>query len=371
MNKLTIFTTAFATLVTIYGCTSTAKTEVNIEQSKPELLASLPLTFNSPASFTLDAENNILFTSPNLHNETFIKQGLMDKPATPAIGVIDNNDQVSTWYTFKPEDMESKSGTIVPMGIAKGPDGNVYIADMQLWAGGQSRILRVNVNKNQAISVDVVAIGLSFPNALAWRVNDLYVTDTVLSTEQNLATLSGVYKLPLKALNAKTPVTIKPFNSIKDHDQHLFEVFKSNGSLGFGANGLAFDGQGNMYTGLMEDGTVYKTTIDKSGNKIGSNLFASGMVANDGMHWNERTQSLYITDLFDNALYKIALDGTVTLLTKNGDTTGSNGELDGPGEVIVRGSKAYINNFDAAFGTPTMVNTKPDAPITISVLNID
>ena len=44
--------------------------------------------------------------------------------------------------------------------------------------------------------------------------------------------------------------------------------------------------------------------------------------------------------------------------------------LDAPGEVIVRGGIAYVTNFDAAFGASTMVNTKPDAPFTISVVPI-
>lgn len=352
------------------GCTSTLQAESNVEAKQSGLLASLPQEYNSPASFTIDAYNNVLFTSPNLHNDTFVKQGIISQPATPVIGVIDQNNDVATWYTFKPEDMEPTSGTIVPMGLAKGPDGNIYIADMQLWAGGESRIIRVNVKEGKAIDVDVVAKGMSFPNALAWHDDNLYVTDTVLSSVKDTSTTSGVYKLNIKELNAKNPVKIDAFKSKDVHDKHLFETFTSNGSLGFGANGLTFDDQGNMYTGLMEDGTVVKTTLDAKDNKVSTKLFADGMVANDGMHWDKSSQSLYITDLFDNAMYSIDLNGKLTLLAKNGDTDGANGELDAPGEVIVRGKQAYVNNFDAAFGAPTMVNKKADAPVTISVIEL-
>ncbi|MEM9101977.1 MAG: hypothetical protein AAGB12_06620 [Pseudomonadota bacterium] len=371
MKKLFITTTLAVSMLTLLASTSTVQATQAVKTKQPKLLASLPQAYNSPASFTIDAFNNVLFTSPNLHNETFVKQRVISQPATPVIGLINQKNDVETWYTFKQEDMEPTSKTVVPMGLAKGPDGNIYIADMQLWAGGESRIIRVNVKEGKAVSVDVVAKGMSFPNALAWNGNDLYVTDTVLATVKGKSTTSGVYKFNLKQLTANKPVQISAFKNKNEHDKHLFEIFTSNGSLGFGANGLAFDDQGNMYTGLMEDGTVFKTSQDESGNQLKSRLFAKGMIANDGMHWDKRTQSLYITDLFDNAVYSITLDGKLTLLAKNGDTTGANGELDAPGEVIVRGNQAYVNNFDAAFGAPTMVNTKADAPVTISVIDID
>ena len=371
MNNLVKTVSMVVSAAAMWGCANTVDNQMISSVKNTQLLAELPMSFNSPASFTLDDNENVLFTSPNLHNDLFVKQGLMKAPAVPRIGMIDQNDNVNTWYVFQPQDMEPTSGTVVPMGLAKGPDGNIYVADMQLWAGGESRVLRLNVDKGQVVSVDVVAKGFSFPNALAWHNNMLYVSDTVLATQKGQSTTSGVYQISIDELKAAKPLQIKPFQSADNHDQHLFELFTSNGSLGFGANGLAFDDQGHMYTGLMEDGTVFKTAIDEQNRNSGSQLFAQGMIANDGIQWNANSRALYITDLFDNAVYRIDLNGELTLLAKNGDTTGENGELDGPGEVIVRGKRAYINNFDAAFGVPTMVNTTPDAPVTISVIELD
>ena len=94
------------------------------------------------------------------------------------------------------------------------------------------------------------------------------------------------------------------------------------------------------------------------------------MIASDGIQWDSRSNALYITDLFDNAVYRIDMNGQAKLLAKNGNTDGSNNMLDAPGEVIVSGGIAYVTNFDAAFGASTMVNTKPDAPFTISVVPI-
>jgi len=371
LKKLFKLTTLMATALvgsSIVACADTS--QAMFTPTKAELLVELPMSYNSPASFALDANNNVLFTSPNLHNDTFVKQGLMKQAEVPRIGLIDKDNTVSLWYKFQPQDMEPSSGTVVPMGIAQGPDGHMYVADMQLWAGGESRILRINVANGKANGVDVVAKGLSFPNALAWKGNELFISDTVLSAEKGKPTISGVYKINLAELDAEKPLQITSYKDRTRHDLHLVETFESNGSLGFGANGLAFDNEGNMYTGLMEDGTVYKTAFDDKQNKSKTSLFVKGLVAPDGIQWDKTSKALYTTDLFTNSVYRIDLTGKLTLLAQNGDTDGANGELDGPGEVIVRDGEAIVNNFDAAFGVPSMVNTKPDAPVTISVIKL-
>lgn len=263
-----------------------------------------------------------------------------------------------------------RPGLIAPFGIAFGPDGNAYFADMQLWYGGTSRIMRINVENGKATGVETVVEGTSFPNALAWRGNDLFLSDTVLITEKGVSTTSGLYKFNITELNADNPVQVKPYGE-GDADPHLFETFTSNGSLTFGANGLTVDGDGNLYTSIMEDGTVVKTTVDADGNLAGSETFASGMGAVDGMAWDAGTNKIYITDLAHNAVYSIDMDGTVTLLAQNNDTDGSGGALDAPAEVIVRGKDAIITNFDATGLTPDMFNQAADLPITLSVIKLN
>lgn len=39
--------------------------------------------------------------------------------------------------------MDKTSGTVVPFGLAFGPDGNAYVIDMQLWAGGPLEYLKL------------------------------------------------------------------------------------------------------------------------------------------------------------------------------------------------------------------------------------
>lgn len=336
---------------------------------KSELFLTLPATFNSPASTDFDREGNIYFTSPNFHNDTLIKAGTMKQPAAPTIGRIDRNNNLTTWYTFKPEDMEKTSGKVAPMGIAFGPDGHAYVADMQLWFGGESRILRIIVKGGKAVGTEVVAKGFSFPNAVIFKKNDLFVSDTVLKSEPG-KTISGVYKIALSELSAAKPLTIKPYVDGTNHDPHLFETFVSNGKLHFGANGLTLDGDGNLYTAIMEEGSVHKTTMDTNNIKITSRVFATGMSATDGMKWDARTNKIYMADLFANAVYSIDMAGKVELMAQNGDTDGVDGGLDGPSELIVRGKEVIVMNFDAVFDSPEMVNTRADKGHTLSIIRL-
>jgi len=335
-----------------------------------KLLLDLPETFNSPASGAKDKEGNVYFTSPNFHNEVLIKAGDMEKPALPTIGKIDKNNKLSTWYTFTAEDMDKTSGKLAPFGVAFGPDGNLYVVDMQLWFGGTSRILRIIVENGEAKKVETVLLGMSFPNAIAWKGNDLFITDTVLGETEDGKQISGIYKVSFSELNTENPITIKPYKGKEDNDVHLFKTFISNASLKFGANGLTFDNEGNMYTGIMEEGSVHKTTLDKDNNILNSSLFVDGMIATDGMKYDGNTNKIYITDLFANAVYSIDMKGKLELLVKNENTNGENGLLDAPGEVVVREKDIIVLNFDAAFDNPKMVNKTPDKPYTISVIGL-
>lgn len=336
-----------------------------------KLFLDLPEQFNSPASFAADKQGNIYFTSPNFHNEALLKDGLIKKAEAPTIGKVTANNTLSTWYRFKPEDMLASTGKIAPFGIAFGPDGNAYVADMQLWFGGkyQSRILRINVKKGKAISTDVVATGFLFPNAVVWKGNDLFVSDTQLANV-NGKQVSGVYKLNLSELDPNNPAQITPYEHSGKKDPHLFETFISNGKLTFGANGLAIDGEGSLYTAIMEEGSIMKTTMDANNKALVTRTFATGMTATDGMSYDPTSNKLYVADLFANAVFSVDMQGKVTLLAQNGDSNGAHGELDAPGEVIVRGNEVLVTNFNAVFDSPEMRNKSVGRPFTLAVIKL-
>ncbi len=336
-----------------------------------ELFFDLPDHFNSPASGASDKLGNIYFSSPNLHNDLVEKTG--GKPALPTLGKITPKNELSIWYQFKKEDALPDSGLSAPMGIAFGPDGHLYVADLQLWfpnGEGKSRLLRIRVENGEAKSLEVVATGFMFPNGIVWKGNDLYITDTNIYTDQGNYTISGVYKVALSELNADKPVQIARYTDGKNLDPHLFERFVSNGHLGFGANGIAIDDDGHIYTGIMDDGTIMKTTVDANGNKIKSYVFSQGLTGPDGMVWDPKRQLFFIADLFANAVYSIYLTGKLTVLAQNGDTNGQIGELDAPSEVIVRGNELIVLNFVAVFDFDDMVNKSSQPPYTLARIKI-
>lgn len=390
----TLFTCTFLTSWHVMAATQPAPNQPESNQSASKLFATLPDEFNSPASADFDAQGNIYITSPNFHNDTLMQRGALSHAAAPSIGKIDHNNQFSLWYRFQPQDMEPTSGKVAPMGISFGPDGNAYVADMQLWFGGESRILRINVKDGKAVSSEVVLTGLSFPNALAWRDDKLYVSDTTMAFIADNATrakppeqqrgkqISGVYQFSLSELNASKPLKVAAYVDQKNHDPHLFETFVSNGKLKFGANGLTFDGEGNLYTSIMEEGSVHKTAMNARHENLGTQLFADGMTATDGMKWDKRTNKIYVADLFENAIYSIDMQGKKHLLAKNGNASvypqpsGSqpalppSGELDAPAEVIIRGNEVIVTNFDAVFPSDEMVNKTTELPATLSVITL-
>ncbi len=65
------------------------------------------------------------------------------------------------------------------------------------------------------------------------------------------------------------------------------------------------------------------------------------------------------------------MNGNVKTLHKNGDTDGSDGLLDEPCEVLLRGNELIIVNMDMPFESKYLVNTKIDKPYTLSVIQLD
>ncbi len=339
--------------------------------SKSKLFMTLPNQFNSPASAAKDDQGNIYFSSPNLHNDLLEKNG--EKPEAPCIGKIAPDNTLTTWYSFTNADRLAASNNLAPMGIAFGPDGHMYVADCQLWfegGEGESRILRINVENGEAKGMEVVATGFMFPNAVAWQGDTLYVTETVLKKVPDEYTVSCLYKFSLAELDPKKPVRVPRYTDKLHQDPHILDRFVSHGSMGFGANGLAIDNDGNLYTGVMEDGTVVKTTIDAQKNKVSSRVFAQGLVGPDGMVWDAPSNKFYIADLFQNAVFSIDTNGNLTELAQNGNTDGKNGELDAPSEIIVRGKELLVMNFDAVFDFNEMLNKSSEKPFTLSVIDL-
>ncbi len=56
------------------------------------------------------------------------------------------------------------------------------------------------------------------------------------------------------------------------------------------------------------------------------------------------------------------------MLAQNGDTNGTGNVLDQPAEVLLKGKRLYISDFDKP--EKKFVNTKSDAPHTMSYIDL-
>ena len=364
-----------ATIFLLVGCASTPKKERDIRIT-PRLLIRLPLSCNTPDGATLDEEGNIILSIPNFNNDALIKDKVIETPFPPKIVKIDKNNELTTWYEFQKEDMHPDTGKIGPVDCAFGPDGNLYVTDMQIFWDNhqQSRLLRINVIDGRPVGIDVVVEGFMIANGMVWKGDTLFVTETALAypkrSEKNSQLLSGIYAFKIDEL--KSGCLILPPYDENNPERHLMEVFRSSGRLGFGANGITVDGKGNLYTSIMEDGLIYKTSFDDKGEPLETSLFAKSndMVSAAGIEWRKKDHRMYVADILNNAVHKVDMNGNVMTLYKNFDTDEADGSLDHPSEVLLRGNDLIVVNMGMTWEDTTgmLVNTKIDEPYTISVI---
>lgn len=351
----------------------------------PRLLAELPDDCPTPDGMALDAEGNVVVACPNYGSYA---EGAT-KPSQPAVFIrIGKDNKVTKWFECP---VMAETGRACPMGIAFGPDGDLYVCDNQNWPTGngkdgevnQGRLLRLRVKGDQVEKTTIVASGISHPNGVRVHKGQLYVTVSMLPKIANddgkLA--SAVYRFNLDDENVAVTNT-------KD-DKNLLVLLKTeNPDCQYGADGLVFDAQGNLYVGNFGDGALHKITFDAKGNVTGQAVFAktdmktpmsdpafkaamvkAKMRTTDGICIDAQGR-IYVADFSNNAVARVDPDGRITVLAQNGDTDGAGGLLDQPGEPLVRGRELIVTNFDKVTG-PDKVNTGHDKPYTISVIDLD
>jgi len=373
-DKIAKFASLITAIFLVAGCASTPKKKH--EKHAARLVLRLPASCNTPDGATLDAAGNIILSIPNFNNAALLKEKVIESPAPPKMVKIDKNNELSIWYEFRKEDMHPDTGKIGPMDCAFGPDGNLYVADNQIFWDNhhQSRLLRINVLDDRPVNVDVVVEGFIVANGLVWKGGTLFVTESVLAHDnkgkENPQLLSGVYAFKIDEL--KNGCLILPPYDETNPERHLMEVFQSSGRVGFGADGVAVDGKGNLYTSIVEDGLIYKTRFDDKGEPIETSLFANSndMVSADGIVWRKEDNRIYVADILNNAVHVVDMKGNIQTLHKNPDTDGADGSLDQPCEVLIRGNELIVINMDMPWEdlTGLLVNTKIDEPYTISVI---
>ncbi len=343
-------------------------------QNRSELFINLPDSYNTPDGLAMAPDGSLILSVPNFNNDHLLEKGMINEPSPPFMARIDKDNNIERWYEFKEEDYHRETGKMGPMDGAYGPDGNLYVADMQIFFNDdhKSRLIRINVEDGEAKSMDVVVVGFNASNGVFWQDSTLYVTESVLLAEEDTL-ISGVYAFTQQELLANSPVILEPYEKEKA-DEHLVLALVSDNHMGFGADGICFDDEGYLYTTLIEEGKIYKSSVDENHKATETKLWAThhDMKGPDGLIYDDARETFYVADFLNNAVHAIDKEGDVTPLQKNGDATGANGRLDQPAEVILRGDELIIVNMDMAWATPGLsVNTEVDGEYNLAVIDLD
>jgi sugar lactone lactonase YvrE len=266
------------------------------------------------------------------------------------------------------------------MGMDFGPDGNLYVADNQYFYSKEhkSRLIRVKVQDGKATGSEVVVEGFKLANAVMFKGNAVFVSDTFFDVPGKA--LSGIYRIGLDEMNQGKPVKLLPKDQFAQ-DPHCIATWETlcndpgvahrKGEKA-GADGLTFDAEGNLYSGNFGDGVMYKVAFKSDGSVASCTQFVKDwprMTCVDGIFYDAKRNCIYVADSEKNAIQVVWLpEGKVTTLWENPDTDGSGGLLDQPCEPALRGNDLIVVNFDMPF--PGLRNTAFDKPYTISVINV-
>ncbi|UOR06791.1 SMP-30/gluconolactonase/LRE family protein [Hymenobacter aerilatus] len=326
----------------------------------PQLLFTLPDKYNTPDGLALAPNGNVLLSIPNLADNS--------QPAA-ILEVVGNTYR--PFITTLP--VEPTTQKAAPMDLAFGPDGNLYYAENQYENSKKfvSRLMRVRMQNGKPGAIETAVDSFALANAVVWKGNKLYVTDSQWDLPDNDKG-SAVLVFTLDELNkANGPLHLKP----KTKDPHVLAMFTTHVNetgVDNGADGLDYDSQGNFYTGSFGDGTFYKMTLKPDGTLVKQEalpLKGNKIRCIDGFVIDRTTDKAYVTDARQNAIFVVNLkDNTVTTLAQNPDTDGAGGKIDQPAEVLLKGKRLYISNYDNP--VKHFVNTASDAPHTESYIDL-
>ena len=325
---------------------------------KSKLFAILPDYVATPDGMTIDHEGNLILACPNY----------ADQSLPGCILKIDQNRNITKWFDVP---VHEDTGLASPMGIAFGPDGDLYICDNQGWPGRpelirKGRILRVKTDGNKIVKTTVVAKNMEHPNGMRIRDGYVYVTQSSLELVKHPSgkLVSCVYRFRLDDENIDITNTLE--------DPNILTTFVTeNPDDQYGVDGIEFDREGNLLIGNFGDGAVYKVTFHEDRSVKSNEIWAQDkehLESTDGMIM-DADGNLYIADFCANAIVKISPDGTVTKLAQNGDTDGLHGELDQPGEPIIWNGKLIVSCFDCVTND-IVVNTAHEMPATLAEIDL-
>jgi len=348
--SLTLFSAACTGICT----PDSTKIEIKKESLnvKPELFSSLNETITTPDGLALALDKQSVWLSvPNY--SSFDKNGAK---------IVQLNKSGEIISEFKDLPLNPVTNLVHPMGLEFAEDGNLYIADNQLFSGKptESRLLRVIFKDGKPEKTEVLVEGLGLANAIRVHNGKVYVTDTVIPSENE--NLSGIYVFDISKFN-NTPI------KIIENDSHLLTTFTCTSETG--VDGMCFDKEGNLYTGTFGDGKFFKVKFNEDGSVKSQEVFLDSPAFEccDGICYDEKTNCIYLTNSQMNSVWVLDLGkNTFQRLWQNADNKGETGLLDQPCEPLIWGNDLLVVNFDYTF--PAMLNKENDDVHTISKFKI-
>jgi sugar lactone lactonase YvrE len=325
---------------------------------EPTLFTKLPDFIATPDAMAIDEEGNLVLSCPNFADT--------DKPG--CLARIDRQKNVTKWVDVP---VHEETGRACPMGIAFGPDWDIYICDNQGWSNEpnlvfKGRMLRLRIRNGNVQKTTVVAYNMEHPNGVRVHGNHIYVTQSLLSKVKDPSgkMVSCVYRFGLDEENIEIGNTLA--------DKHIITTFLTqNPVMQYGADGIEFDKAGNMYVGNFGDGAIHRITFSDDRSVKKNEVFARDldqMISTDGMTVDGEG-NLYVADFCANAIAKVTPAGKVTRIAQSPDTDGMNGELDQPAEAMIFMNRIVASCFDLVTEpAELMVNTGHEMPATMSQL---
>ena len=289
--------------------------------------------------------------------------------------VITPDDKVKEVFSIPVNPDTNHAGVL---GIAFGPDGNLYVADSQeisKHVNHNGRLLRIVFKDGKPDSCEVLATNFVAPNGLTVANGKVYFSETRVTEDMPTPLTSGLFCFDLNELDPANPYCAKTYVSETDHDPHFIFEFKTNNkSWPVGANGCSSSVDGKVYVANFGEKQIYELTLDADGSKVISSRDVISdqkgrkkLMSIDGIRVDSTHGCIYFADFVGNAVHKVDIStGKVTTLAKNRVGTGKNGALDRCSEVCRRGNKLYISNIDLTIDN---VNVN-DEPYSMSVIEL-
>lgn len=308
----------------------------------------------------IDPHGNLVLSCPNFADDSM--SGCVVK--------LDRTGKVTKWFDVP---VHEETGVARNMGIAFDGEYNVYLCDNQGWSERpellyKGRVLRLKVDDDgNILETRVVACGMEHPNGIRIRNGYMYVTQSYLHPihHESGKLVSGVYRFALDEENVRVTNTLE--------DKNLFATFVTqNPDCQYGADGIAFDRDGNLYVGNFGDASINRITFREDGSLLDNQVIAqdfSQLESTDGMVFDEKG-NLYIADFNANAIAVMTPDGTLRRVAQSPDSDGLHGELNQPGEPIVWDGRVIASCFDLVTG-PGKVNTGHSMPATLAQLELE